>query len=81
MTTTLADRAKGTAFAVLYAPRAVPDSCQPPKKTGPKAHQAKKQPTCTGLQPLENLAPAFNTPIASREQSARTSRIRGRGNK
>lgn len=81
MTTTLADRAKGTAFAILYQPRAIPDSAQPPKKTGPKPNKAKAHPAWAGLQPLENMAPAFNTPITTREQCDRTARIRGRGNK
>lgn len=81
MTTTIAERAKGTAFEVIYQPRATPDSAQPPKKTGPKAHKAKSHPAWAGPQPLENVAPGFNTPIATREQSDRTSRIRGRGNK
>lgn len=80
MTTTIAERAKGTAFEVIYQPRAIADRCQPPKKTGPKAHKAKTRPAWAGLQPLENVAPNFNTPITTREESARTSRIRGRGN-
>lgn len=76
---TLADRAKGTAFAILYEPRATPDSAQAPLKSGPKSHKPKVRPGWAGLQPLQNVAPGFNTPISTREQSARTSRIRGRG--
>ena len=79
MTTTLAERAKGTAFEEIYRPRSVPDSCTPPKKTGPKPRGAKQHAAWAGLQPLENVAPCFNTPITTREQSERTSRIRGRG--
>ncbi len=81
MSATLADRAKGTAFEVIYQQRAVPDSCRPPKKTGPKPSSAKKHAAWAGLQSVENVAPGFNIPITTREQTARTSRIRGRGNK
>ena len=74
-------RSKGGAFDVLYAPRAVPDSATAPKKTGPKPTVA-VAPTCKPrLTAPVNTAPAFNTPIPTREACARTSRIRGRGDK
>lgn len=79
MSTTLADRAKGTAFEVIYQPRATPDSAQPAKKSGPKPSGRKAHAAWSGLKPLDNVAPNFNTPITTREQAARTSRIRGRG--
>jgi hypothetical protein len=78
MTTTLVDHAKGTAFAILYQPRAIPDSTQPPKKSGPKP-KLRTVPTGPHLIRPENTAPGFNTPITSSAQSDRTSRIRGRG--
>ena len=62
---TRADRAKGTAFEVIYQPRAVPNTATAPKKRGPK-------PKRLGLTALENVAPAFNTPLptqASRDRS------------
>lgn len=73
----LAMRATGTAFEILYQPRAIPNTAQAPKKTGPKpkrdqSHKAKL------LRDLENTAPAFNTPIATQADSDRTQAIKGR---
>lgn len=76
---TLADRAKGTAFAVLYEQRCNPASAQPTCKAKPEAEKPKLRTVWAGLQPLENVAPCFNTPITTSTQAARTSRIRGRG--
>ena len=51
----LAMRANGTAFAILYAPRSIPDSARPRRKSRPKlSHTAKV------LRDLDNSAPAFN---------------------
>jgi hypothetical protein len=83
----LAARAVGTAFAILYAPRAVPDSAKPPKKTGPKARLSKVQQSAIALetpaerrarQLLGNSAPNFNVPIATQADSLRTAAIKGR---
>lgn len=41
--TTLAERAKGTPFAILYEPRATPDSAQEPGKRGPKRTKAQRR--------------------------------------
>lgn len=39
----LAERAKGTPFAILYEPRAIPDSANAPGKRGPKRTKAQRR--------------------------------------
>jgi len=41
--TTLAERAKGTPFAILYEPRSTPDSQTAPLKRGPKRTKAQRR--------------------------------------
>lgn len=41
--TTLAERAKGTPFAILYEPRTVPDSQTAPLKRGPTRTKAQRR--------------------------------------
>lgn len=86
-TTGLAMRAKGTAFEILYEPRALPNSARAPKKTGPKPRPSKVQQAANSLEtPAErsarllqaNRAPAFNVPIATQADSIRTAAIKGR---
>lgn len=70
----LAARAVGTAFAILYAPRAVPNSCtaSSPKVNPDQSNKAKV------LRDLENSAPNFNVPIATQADSLRTAAIKGK---
>lgn len=85
--TGLAMRAKGTAFEILYLPRAIPNSARAPKKTGPKTRPSRVQQAAMALEtPAErrarqlqaNRAPAFNVPITTTEQADRTRAIQGR---
>jgi hypothetical protein len=80
-------RATGTAFAILYEPRATPGSAQAPKKTEPKPRPSKVQQAANSLEtPAErrarmlqsNSAPQFNVPITTTEQADRTRAIQGR---
>ena len=50
--TTLAQRANGTPFQILYESRAIPDSATPPKKQGPRSNGTK----------AEQSAISFETP-------------------
>jgi hypothetical protein len=76
---TLAMRANGTAFAILYEPRAIPDTATPPKKTGPKPKVNPDQSyKAKVLRDLDNSAPNFNVQIASKADSLRTQAIKGR---
>lgn len=51
-----------------------------PPPPGPKS-QIDLSKKLTGLRKIVNSAPAFNTPIATIEDSERTRKIAGRGNK
>ena len=66
---TRADRAKGTAFAILYQPSAVPNTATAPKKRGPK-------PKRCNLTALDNSAPAFNTPLPTKASQDRSNAIK-----
>lgn len=76
MTSTLETRAKGTAFEVLYAPRAEPNTATPPKKRGPKPRIKPHQATGPRLMPLTNSAPGFNTPLATQASLDRSQAIK-----
>lgn len=66
-------RANGTAFAILYEPRAIPDRVKPRIRNNPKRTYTDKV-----LRDLENTAPAFNTRIATQADSRRTAAIKGK---
>lgn len=66
---TRADRAKGTAFEILYQPRAIPNTATAPKKRGPKPRRC-------GLTALENVAPAFNTALPTKASQDRSQAIK-----
>jgi len=54
---TLAQRANGTPFAILYQPRAIPNSARAPGKTGPRSNGSKAQQSAISLEtPEERLA-------------------------
>lgn len=74
---TLATRATGTAFEILYQPRAVPDSATPPGKRGPKVNPDQSY-KAKVLRAFENSAPNFNTHIATQADSIRTASIKGK---
>lgn len=85
--TTLAMRANGTPFAILYEPRAIPNTSTAPKKRGPKPNKSKAQKSAMALEtPAErrarqlqvNSSPNFNVPIATQADSLRTAVIKGR---
>lgn len=72
-------RATGTAWAILYARRAVPDSATAPKKIGPKPKvNADQSYKAKVLRALAGSAPNFNTPIATKADSMRTAAIKGK---
>jgi len=87
---TLATRATGTAFEILYAPRSIPDSAVAPKRPGPKTKLSKAQQSAISLEsPAERRArqakelqanhePNFNVPIATAADSMRTAAIKGK---
>lgn len=47
---TIAMRATGTAFQILYEPRAIPNSKPAPKKTGPKPKFSKAQESARSME-------------------------------
>ncbi len=61
-------RATGTAFEILYQPRAVADSQTPPQKRGPKP----------AAGAAKNSAPNFNVPIAKTQDTVRRQAIQGK---
>lgn len=74
-------------FAILYEPRAIPNSKAAPKKTGPKPNLPKTQQAAMALETpqeralrhaLRNRSPSFNVAIPSAEANARTLAIGGR---
>lgn len=74
-------------FAILYEPRAVPNSIATPKKRGPKPNLPKAQQAAMALETpqeralrhaLRNRSPSFNVAIPSAEANARTNSIAGR---
>lgn len=67
-----AARSAGTAFAILYAPRA---NAGPPPAPNRQGHNANSR----FRGDPKNSAPNFNTPIATKTDSLRTAAIKGRG--
>jgi hypothetical protein len=66
-------RSMGGAFDALYVERAKVAKAKTPKKRGPKGSKSYHAKV---LRDLENVAPNFNTPIASRADSERNTAIR-----
>lgn len=72
-------RATGTAFAILYAPRTIPDTATAPQKRGPKPKvNADQSYKAKVLRDLDNSKPAFNVAIATQKERDRTASIKGR---
>ena len=66
-------RANGTAFAILYEERAIPDRVKPRVRANPKRSYTDKV-----LRDLDNSAPAFNVPIGTQKDRDCTAAIKGR---
>lgn len=86
--TTLADRAKGTPFAILYEPRTVPDSQTAPLKRGPKRTKAQRRAIAKetpeerqARQAIERLRknPYSSAARSNPGQADRSAQIRTRG--
>lgn len=71
-------RSMGGPFDILYAPRSKYETATPPAKRGPKpkAKLTNAQKSAKALQ--DNTGSPFCTQIASKRDSDRTSKIRGR---
>jgi hypothetical protein len=49
----IAQRANGTPWAILYQPRAIPNSAKPPGKTGPRSNGSKAQQSAISFETPE----------------------------
>ena len=67
---TLAQRANGTPFSILYEPRAIPDSAKPPGKPGPRSKAAKAQQSAISFE-----TPEERTERRLKVKAAKTSQV------